>query len=87
MYKIGWPFWKILGKMGLPLKISIQVLHDAEANVFVAKSDDLPGLVCESETIELLFKEVRLGITDLLSVYMESDSVPTPRTDMHLCPA
>lgn len=39
---------------------------DAEAGVWVATSDDVPGLATEAETIEALTKKLRSMIPELL---------------------
>ncbi len=50
---------------------------DAEARVWVATSDDVPGLATESETIEALIEKLRIIIPELLSANgMPADDVP-----------
>ena len=50
---------------------------DAEAGVWVATSDDVPGLATESETIEALIEKLRIMIPELLSANgMPADDVP-----------
>ncbi len=41
---------------------------DAEAKVWVATSDDVPGLVTEAETMELLASKLKLMIPELLEL-------------------
>jgi predicted RNase H-like HicB family nuclease len=41
---------------------------DAEANVWVATSDEVPGLATEAETTELLISKLKLMIPDLLAL-------------------
>jgi hypothetical protein len=41
---------------------------DAEANVWVATSDEVPGLATEAETTELLINKLKLMIPDLLAL-------------------
>ena len=41
---------------------------DDEAEVWVATSDDVPGLVAESETIEVLVLKLKLRVPELLEV-------------------
>jgi len=45
----------------------IRAEWDAEAGVWVATSDDVPGLATESETIEALIEKLRVMIPELLS--------------------
>ncbi|MFZ2449463.1 MAG: DUF1902 domain-containing protein [Methylovulum miyakonense] len=45
----------------------VEIIHDDEANVYVATSPDLKGLVVEAETLDELEKEVRDLVPELLS--------------------
>ena len=47
-------------------RIEIKAEWDPEANVWVATSDDLPGLVTEAETVEALQQKLAVMIPDLL---------------------
>jgi len=47
-------------------RIEIKAEWDPEANVWVATSDDLPGLVTEAETVEDLQRKLVVMIPDLL---------------------
>jgi len=51
---------------------------DVEAQVWVATSDDVPGLVAEAETEEALLKKLHVLIPDLLDAngYPDGDEVP-----------
>ena len=44
----------------------IRVEWDDEAEVWVATSDDVPGLVAESETIEALVLKLKILVPELL---------------------
>jgi len=44
----------------------ITAFWDADASVWVASSDDVPGLVTEADTMELLVAKLKLLIPDLL---------------------
>lgn len=46
----------------------VKVLWDAEASVWVATSDDVPGLVTESKTFEAMLKKLRLLVPELLEL-------------------
>ncbi|SCX92014.1 protein of unknown function [Nitrosospira sp. Nl5] len=84
MYRIGFPFWRTLGSAGVTLKLRVDVLHDKEANVFVATSNDLRGLVCEAETLDELVKEVTSSVGELLDHQLHSSHAPRPVTDLRL---
>lgn len=87
MYRIGLPFWKQLARLGVPLKLQIDVLHDEEAGVFVATSEDLRGLICEAPSIDELVKEVNIATGELLAAQLHSQPVVRPTTDLRICAA
>ena len=47
--------------------VKIRAEWDPEARVWVAESANLPGLVTEAETVELLFEKLRVMVPELLS--------------------
>ncbi|MFO0931063.1 MAG: DUF1902 domain-containing protein, partial [Gemmataceae bacterium] len=46
--------------------LRVHAFWDADAGVFVATSDDVPGLVTEAETFEALCAKLRVMIPELL---------------------
>jgi hypothetical protein len=46
----------------------IKTLWDAEAAVWVATSDDIPGLVLESGSLDALIERVRTAVPELLQL-------------------
>jgi predicted RNase H-like HicB family nuclease len=55
--------------MMMPMKANsyhLQAIWDAEANVWVVISSDVPGLATEAETIEDLTARLRIMIPELL---------------------
>jgi len=48
--------------------ISIAARWDSEAAVWIATSEDVPGLVVEAETWPSMIEEVRLVLPDLLEL-------------------
>jgi len=70
MYRLGWPFSAFFSKIGMSLLIKVEIIHDDEANVYVATSSDLKGLVVEAETLDELEKEV----LDLAPQLLELDT-------------
>ena len=46
----------------------VRALWDAEAGVWVATSDDVPGLATESKTFEALLKKLRTLVPELLEL-------------------
>ena len=71
MYRVGWPFWKNLARLGIPLLIRVRIRRDDEAHVFVATSPDLDGLVVEAKTLDELRSETLEAGEILLSLAME----------------
>ena len=65
MYRVGFPFWKVAARLNVPLLLRIDVMHDAEAGVFIATSPDLQGLVVEAKDQGTLVAEV-YGCVDML---------------------
>lgn len=50
----------------IPLVLNVNVMWDPEARVFVASSDDIPGLVTEAPTYERLVERVMAVAPELL---------------------
>jgi len=48
--------------------ISVEAFWDTEANVWVATSNDLPGLVTEADTTEKLLKKLKVIIPELIQL-------------------
>jgi predicted RNase H-like HicB family nuclease len=49
-------------------KIEVLALWDDEAGVWVASSDDVPGLITEAETTEILLEKLRVLVPELLEL-------------------
>ena len=54
----------------------IRAVWDEEASVWVATSDDVPGLVTESDTLEKLVKKLEVLIPELLEA---NDALPSTK--------
>lgn len=57
--------------------IHVHAQWDAEASVWVAESDDVPGLVTEAETLEALSDKLRVLIPELA----QENGLPSPSND------
>ena len=57
MYRVGFPGWKIAARLGVPMLVRIDVVRDLDANVLVATSPDLHGLVVEAKTVADLMRD------------------------------
>lgn len=47
--------------------VRVRAKWDEDAQVWVAESANLPGLVTEAETVDLLFAKLRVMVPELLS--------------------
>ena len=48
-YRVGFPLWKVAARLGAPIHVRIEIIWDEDANVFVATSPDVRGLVVEAK--------------------------------------
>ncbi|MCR5088716.1 MAG: DUF1902 domain-containing protein [Oscillospiraceae bacterium] len=46
----------------------IDLLWDGEANVWIATSDDVPGLVLESDSVDALIEKLKYAIPELIEL-------------------
>lgn len=83
MYRIGFPFWKQLARLSVPLTVRVHVMRDDDAGVFVATSDDLRGLVCEAGTMDDLLPEINASVNDLLVFHGNGNATP-PVTELRI---
>lgn len=52
----------------MPHIVRVEAEWDPEAAVWVAESDDVPGLVAEAETVEALTEKLRVLIPELIAL-------------------
>ena len=71
MYRVGFPLWKVAARLNIPLLLKIDVARDREAGVFIATSQDLPGLVVEASSIDELFPEVYNCVDMLMEEHLK----------------
>jgi len=64
-YPISYPLAGFLSILGVKLVVRIEFIHDKEANVFIATSKDIEGLVIEASNFEELQNELKEAITTL----------------------
>lgn len=81
-YRVGLPGWKLVARARFPVSLRVDVLHDDEANVFVATSPDLQGLVAEASTLDDLKKAVDAGVRDLMADYLHESQPQVPITNL-----
>ena len=56
-------------------ELLIRLTWDPEARVWIAESDDVPGLVLESGSFDALIERVRFAVPELLEL---NGAVPAP---------
>ena len=56
-------------------ELLINLTWDPEARVWIAESDDVPGLVLESGSFDALIERVRFAVPELLEL---NGAVPAP---------
>jgi predicted RNase H-like HicB family nuclease len=76
-YPLSWPLSRLLSTLGVPLHIEVTFFYDKEAGVFVATSEDIPGLILESESYQGLVNEAEEAIPALLSLNSQTLSANT----------
>ena len=59
------------------MEVAVRATWDPEASVWVAQSDDVPGLVTEADDIEALVAKLEVLIPELL----EANGVALPQQD------
>ena len=53
----------------------VNIIWDNEAAVYVATSDNIPGLVLESGSFDALIEKVRVAVPELLKLNNKADVV------------
>ena len=78
LFWFEYPLWSLLARFGRRLTIRVSVLHDEEADVYVATSKDMRGLVCEADTMEELKAEVERVVRDLAALCVRGKDPALP---------
>lgn len=50
------------------MEYNVKIYWDKEASVWIATSDNIPGLVLESDNMQTLYKKLELAIPEILEV-------------------
>lgn len=50
------------------MELTIRAIWDDEARVWVAESDDVPGLVLESGSLDALIERLRYAVPEMLAL-------------------
>lgn len=82
MYRVGLPGWKIAARHGIPVRLRVNIRQDLEANVYVADSPDLDGLIVEGHTLDDIKSEALAAAGVLLELAL--DTKPIAHTDFFM---
>ena len=80
MYRVGLPGWKLAAKLGMPVRLRVNIRQDLEANVYVAESPDLDGLIVEAHTLDEIKDEALSAAGVLLELALRTKA-PAAQTD------
>lgn len=83
MYRVGFFGWKLAAKLGVPVRLRVNIRHDLEANVYVAESPDLDGLIVEAHTLDAI-KDEALAAAGILLELALSTKAPVAQADFIL---
>ena len=53
---------------GLPMEYAVRFTWDADTGVWIAESEDIPGLVLECGSLDALMERVRFAVPELLEL-------------------
>ncbi|NOQ94596.1 MAG: DUF1902 domain-containing protein [Methylophaga sp.] len=76
-YPISYPLANFFSALGIKLIIRIDFIHDKEADVFVATSKDIQGLVVEAASYEELQSEIKEAIATLSELSNSKNNMHT----------
>ena len=77
-YPLRYPLSWLLARLGVTISIEINFIYDDEVQVFIATSQDVPGLVLEAENFNDLKREIEAAIPVLFS--LNSQTAPAKTT-------
>ena len=77
-YPLRYPLSWLFAMLGVTISIDINFIYDDEEKVFIATSKDIQGLVLEAENFNVLKKEVKEAVPNLLKL----NSLPKTSTDV-----
>ncbi len=81
-YPLRYPASLLLSRLGATITMKIDVIHDKEANVYVATSQDITGLVLEAKTFDEIIKESEDAIPALLELNYPEFLIKKPSADV-----
>lgn len=72
------PFWAIKARFGLRQTFRMDIMHDKDADVYIATSKDLPGLICEADTAQELKAETERVFRDVATFFVRGRNPAWP---------
>jgi hypothetical protein len=82
MYPLNWPLAGLFATLGVPLLIKIEVAFDAAAQVYIATSPTVRGLVVEAGTLDEIRSTVEQILPELLRLN-RLDRAHSSQTHLH----
>lgn len=78
MYFFDYPLWAIKARFGFKQTIRMEIMHDEDVDVYIAISKDMPGLICEADTMEALKAEVERVFRDVVTFFVKGRKPTMP---------
>ena len=75
---VDYPFWAIKARFGFRQVFRMSILHDEDVDVYVATSEDFPGLICEADTRDELIAETERVFQDVLTYFVKGRNPTMP---------
>lgn len=73
-YRVGFPAWRLVAKLGVPMVIKVVVHKDHESGTFWAEGQGLRGLVVTGRDLNELYRECTAAIEELMSLELGGHS-------------
>ena len=68
MIHVGFPGWKLLARLGLPVRVRVAVHFDDESRTLWADSPDLAGFAVAGDTLTELLREADAAARTLVEL-------------------
>ena len=70
MYRVGLPFWKTAARLGVPVRLRVDVFFDEESPSYWAQSPHLDGLIVSGKDLTELHREAITAASELLALQL-----------------
>ena len=87
MYRVGFPGWKVAGRLGVPLRVRVFAHFDNESKTYWASSPDLDGLVLSFTPFFSLPSETLSAAQTLLELEVDGSIKRAVTTDLRVMDA